>query len=69
MAYMSRFFRVLPILISAGVVWLGLQACSSMQGQLAPELSTGEIVSRGLVSAPAALPDTSWRLLSFFGPE
>jgi len=68
MAYMSRFLRILPILILAAAAWFGLQACSSMQGQLAPELCTGEIVGRGLLSAPATLPDTSWRLLSFFGP-
>ena len=68
MVHMSRFSRLFPVFALAAAAWFGLHACSSMQGKLAPELVSGEVISHQLSEVNAALPNTGWRLLNFFGP-
>lgn len=65
---MSRIFRFLPWVFMAIAAWIGLQACSTMQGKPAPPLVTAEIVGSSQIADAAAVSAESWRLLAFFGP-
>jgi hypothetical protein len=66
---MSRILRFLPWVFMALAAWLGLQACSTMEGKLAPPLVNAEIVGSGPIADAAAVSAESWRLLAFFGPN
>ncbi|MCP4092373.1 MAG: hypothetical protein GY747_02900 [Planctomycetes bacterium] len=66
---MNRILRILPWAFMAIAAWLGLQACSSMQGKLAPPLIEAEIIGSNDVSSTAAASTESWKLLAFFGPN
>ncbi|MGB0953652.1 MAG: hypothetical protein ACPG31_10525 [Planctomycetota bacterium] len=50
------------------VGWSVFQSCSSLEGQSAPPLTGGTLISDGIALADASLPETDWRLLAFFSP-
>ena len=66
---MSKILRFLPWVFMALAAWIGLQACSTMQGKLAPPLVAAEIVGSSEIADTAAVSPDSWRLLAFFGPN
>lgn len=61
---LGRLFRWTAVGILA---WFGLQACSTLEGQLAPTLAGGVPVPPGISSTSEPFPQ-GWRLLNFFGP-
>jgi hypothetical protein len=69
MAHMSSISRGLQLLALGMILWFCLQACSTMEGKLAPTLVPGELVLNSPVGAQAELPEGGWMLLNFFGPD
>lgn len=61
----------LKVLLAGAIVvvgWCTFLSCSSLEGQAAPALTGGVLISDGLAQEGATLPATDWRLLAFFSP-
>jgi len=69
MPVMRRFSDILSVFLLAAIGWFFLQACSSMEGQAAPDLVVGEVVLGSQLAHTGPLATDGWRLLSFFGPN
>ncbi|MDP7062025.1 MAG: hypothetical protein QF489_03710 [Planctomycetota bacterium] len=65
---MNRSLRFLPWIFLAIAAWVGLKACNTMQGKMAPSLVSTEMVGGSATANATALAPDSWKLLAFFGP-
>lgn len=68
MCPMQMLLKLIVVGAVLVVGWCTFFSCSSLEGEIAPPLTGGTLITDGIALADTSLPATDWRLLAFFSP-